>query len=367
MKTPLLDAAARLLRGSEPAVPLDALGRADAIALMTAARDRAERRRRAGRVAIASFALAAAVLLSIGVARVHRVEATKSAASVASSAPPVDTTIVHALSGTAAVLRAGKEIPILGRIDVEPGDRVIAGADGRAGVTLTTGTQLLVENAGDVALLGTTSNQVLFLAAGALRADVAKLSPGARFVVRTADAEVEVRGTSFRVERRSGCAESATLVTVFEGVVSVRAGGEEHRLIAGTRWPSQCTAEGAAGQPSPSAIATPSAKVYVPTSAASPAPSIVAQPSQLAEQNDLYAAALAARRRGDAPAAVAKFDDLLKKYPGSALAEQAMVARFKALATFDATRARAAAAAYLAKYPNGYARNEAQVLAGTTP
>ena len=79
------------------------------------------------------------------------------------------------------------------------------------------------------------------LAGGSLKADVAKLAPDERFVVETADTEVEVRGTSFRVSvvpLDATCGDGTTTrVAVYEGMVAVRRNGREEIVSKGEEWP----------------------------------------------------------------------------------------------------------------------------------
>jgi outer membrane protein assembly factor BamD (BamD/ComL family) len=84
--------------------------------------------------------------------------------------------------------------------------------------------------------------------------------------------------------------------------------------------------------------------------------------SQLAEQNDLYASAIAARERGDSAAAIALFERLVLKYPAAPLAESAWAERMKIFATTDPRRAIDAAREYLARYPVGFARADAETI-----
>lgn len=66
------------------------------------------------------------------------------------------------------------------------------------------------------------------LAAGRIDLQVTHRRAGERFVVTTADAEVEVHGTRFQVEARDG---RLRRVDVSEGVVAVRCEGEAERLL----------------------------------------------------------------------------------------------------------------------------------------
>jgi TolA-binding protein len=56
-----------------------------------------------------------------------------------------------------------------------------------------------------------------------------------------------------------------------------------------------------------------------------------ADPSTLAEQNDLFAAALSARRRGDLGEAVHWLDRLIARYPDGQLIESARAERKRLL------------------------------------
>ena len=105
-------------------------------------------------------------------------------------------------------------------------------------------------------------------------------------------------GTRFEVAvvpDPSSCAPFVrTQVVVHEGVVAVRFGGGEVRLPAGLVWP---TCPPAAAAPPPARRARPARAHAAPAAAVAAPPR--SDPSTLAAQNDLFAAALAARRRGE--------------------------------------------------------------------
>jgi len=154
---------------------------------------------------------------------------------------------------------------------------------------------------------------------------VAKVPLGGRFIVATGDAEVEVKGTRFEVAvvpDPSACAPFArTQVMVQEGVVVVRFAGGEVRLPAGSVWPA-CPPP----LPPPAHHAHNRAQLQpalAPTvdraEATAPAPDL----STLAEQNDLFAAALSARRRGDVDEAIHWLDRLIARYPKGQLIDSA--------------------------------------------
>jgi outer membrane protein assembly factor BamD (BamD/ComL family) len=84
--------------------------------------------------------------------------------------------------------------------------------------------------------------------------------------------------------------------------------------------------------------------------------------SKLAEQNDLFAQGVAARRAGDGTRAVAAFDLLLSRYPSSALAESAMAERMRVLSKASPGAGQRAAKEYLARYSQGFARHDAEAI-----
>jgi TolA-binding protein len=79
----------------------------------------------------------------------------------------------------------------------------------------------------------------------------------------------------------------------------------------------------------------------------------------LTEQNELFAAALSARKRGDTSAALGLFEKLIVRYPRSTLAENAMVERMRLLAG-NREQQRREAARYSRSYPQGFAHEEAE-------
>jgi hypothetical protein len=153
--------------------------------------------------------------------------------------------------GTAPVpLRRGMTLP--------RGTRLVAPVAGEVGVGAPHGTTLTLEGGGEMSIRETGRLQRYELRAGAVRAKVAKLAPGERFIIATADAEVEVHGTAFRVgvvPADPSCgAGTTTRVSVTEGVVSVRRGGLEARITPGGSWPEACANGAMPAGPSDPAI-----------------------------------------------------------------------------------------------------------------
>ncbi|HEX6764028.1 MAG TPA: FecR domain-containing protein [Polyangiaceae bacterium] len=284
-----------------------------------------------------------------------------------------------------------------GNSPLREGDRLVAGAGlrvselGTASLVLSTGTRLELE--GDSAVTARTldAHQRFYLSKGTLEARVAKLHTGQRFVVDTPDAEIEVRGTEFRLEvlgqaAADGCApEIRTRLFVREGVVEVRANGRIARIGAGSRFPECLDGKGEAAprtepaEPSTEAlprVETPpepasTARLAPEASAArrakpnDAAASEASNPAALVEQNDLFAEGVAARKRGDTAGALSAYGRLIGKYPNSALVENAMVERMRLFGKGSPEAARREAERYLRRYPAGFAHAEAErVLAG---
>ncbi len=367
-----------LAREPEPKLaPPSATKRAHALSLMTlevravAAR---QRRRRALLVGASGLMAAAAVIIGVLAMRGPKSSSDRSAWA-------------RALHGDVHVVHDGASASADGHALVA-NDHIVTGNDGNAAVTLSTGTRVTLDAQSDLVLVEGDATQVFSLEKGRITLEVAKLVKGERFLVRTSDAEIEVRGTSFTVAMvppDATCANgSPTRLAVQEGVVVIRVGGVETRVAAGERFPRDCGSASTAKAtltPSslvPTATMTTSTTVaesptvtnaasgaspknaLVPTTGASTAPSAV---SLLTAQNDLFAQATAARQRGDAAGAIATYERFLAKYPESALAESATVERMRLLGAQSSERGKIAALAYLGRYPQGFARAEAEKLA----
>jgi outer membrane protein assembly factor BamD (BamD/ComL family) len=84
--------------------------------------------------------------------------------------------------------------------------------------------------------------------------------------------------------------------------------------------------------------------------------------STLGYENDLYARALAARKAGDRERALATFQELERRFPGSLLREPSLVERMRLAAGAEPAEAAALAREYLTRFPQGTARGEAAAL-----
>jgi hypothetical protein len=291
--------------------------------------------------------------------------------------PPVNPVVVIGRpmgSGARLMTSSGSE-PLRSGSPLPPGGRLIADANGGAALRLSTGTEIAIEHDASLAFNDAGPTEHFVLSQGSIRAHVAKLTAGERFIVSTPDADVEVHGTVFGVavvQPEGSCgAGTRTRVTVDEGVVEVRSGGRSSFVHPGEIWPANCGPTVASGvqlgeqrrsghAPSSTAGRLASSVPDRPGSPSVAEPTLTA--SRLAEQNDLFSRGVAARREGDNARALAAFNALLDRYPGSALAESATAERMRVLAKTDRSAARRAAKEYLARYAQGFARPDAEAI-----
>jgi tetratricopeptide (TPR) repeat protein len=177
---------------------------------------------------------------------------------------------------------------------------------------------------------------------GALDLEVRPLLPDERFVVATSDAEVEVRGTIFRVEARDGLIGA---VSVREGKVEVRQRGASVLLTAGGAW--------SPGAPPLAQAAAPQVETPAPPARPAPARPAPARPTPAkATPAKDFADGVGLIERGDYAAAAEKLDAFRAANPGDARAEDAAYLGIIALQRAGRRPAAVAAAQrYLALYP----------------
>lgn len=273
--------------------------------------------------------------------------------------------------GGALFLDSTGEVPLGSEVALRVGGCITTASGGGARLELSTGTRLELDSDSMLTLQNLEALQRFTLARGVLHASVATLGPGQRFVVDTPDTQVEVRGTAFRLQvmpTPEGCGDGTrTRLEVQEGVVEVREGNRWARIEAGEHWPLSCVrdARAADSAPSQSAALPEEPKVVDPlpraTSAPRPKPGRPAVRA-IAAQNDLFEQAMRAGQRGDTSAALRAYATLLHRYPKSPLVENALVERIRLLSSHDVVRARREAERYLERFPNGFARAEAERL-----
>src|SRR5262245_2946167 len=176
-----------------------------AIEAIAAAMTASKRRRRARWVMIGTAAAAAAMMVTWGARRwwVHPTQTpvanSPSSSQTSTSEHQPGSYVGIAISGSPVASRSGEPIVLGQGASLRDGDRIVADRSGRAALTLSTGTQLFVEGGARLGIVSQGEHQVFSLEEGTVSASVAKLASNERFVVRTQDAEVEVRGTKFQV------------------------------------------------------------------------------------------------------------------------------------------------------------------------
>lgn len=365
-----------------------ATARTQAVAAMERALRSRRRQLKLRRVAITcagAAALAAAVVgLTVLVSRTeparladtHRGTPTKLAVTrgaadsreAASNQARVEVVATDAVEGTTVVGGNAHGGGLDGTV-LPVGSRIVTPARGSARLALSTGTHLTVGPRSELAVVRDGAVEAFRLEQGELRAEVAKLHIGERFLVNTPDTEIEVRGTIFEVRVTApsdACEGLRTQLIVTEGVVTVRHDGELVRVTAGERWPNDCGRTHVAGHrvdPAPTNERRPALALGQETNptAAIQAP-FAAQPvagSRLAAMNDAYARAVTLRQHEDLAAAIAAFTAFTSEYQDGPLAESARVELLRLLVRTDRSRARATAAQYLQDFPTGFAREEA--------
>ena len=204
--------------------------------------------------------------------------------------------------------------------------------------------------------------EIVTLESGAIDLSVRHLSAGERFFVKTGDAEVEVRGTVFRVEAADNRLQS---VAVVEGTVEVRFRGRAVLLTADERWdrpadappnaPSTVPVEAPAAAPGRAPLVAATAK----RGSASPRPVASARPPA----EDGFIEGMGMMERGDYGAASRRLEAFSKGNTSDDRAEDAAFLVILALQRAGRSgEAVAAARGYLGTYPAGYRRAEAQAI-----
>jgi len=355
-------AAAKLLRRYLPGAAAASADEARGIATIERALWARTRQRRL--LTIGVSLLAAAVVLIVGTQLRKWRQPSASSGAIAIN-------VTSAVQG-AALARNEGEAPLTANSSIVSGQRIETPADGGASLELSTGTSMTLAGRTSFRVDSQGATQRFTLQRGELVAHVAKLLASQRFIVNTPDAEVEVRGTRFRlriIEQGDSCgAGTRTRLEVSEGVVEVRAGSQVLVSVkAGEVWPTGCPGVVDVPQsPAPAQSATRTAAPAAKRDTRSAARAAVSEAeaeraSGLTAQNDLFAEGVSRGRQGDTSGALRAYQELMARFPSSALAENAMVERMRLLAqTADGANE---ARRYLARYPHGFAVREAKKLA----
>jgi hypothetical protein len=277
-------------------------------------------------------------------------------AAVATVAP--ESWQARSVVGDVVVRSRGAERLVTAGDVLEAGDALEAKAGGSVTLGLSSGDVKLSEGRIEV-VSTTTAERRLRVPLGAVEVDLPrKLPHGQALIMETPDAQVRVVGTAFRVDvNLDPSGKPATEVAVRRGTVWVSQRGERRATLgAGSKWRS-------APEPAtePVAVAVPKTEPRAETFASRAAAQKAEAQGTLAEENRLYESALAARNAGDDRRAAEAFSQLLSRYPRSVLREQSLAERFRALdRAGQVSAAVASARRYLAAYPDGFARADAE-------
>ena len=374
-QTRYAETAARLLKRfrdeGQPGLPSDRAG-------LVAAVDHALRQRSRRRVLVRrGFAVGAAavVVLAVGLIGARRV-----LIATAPSGRPGSASLTVLSADAGGVTKTG--LSLHPGMAITAGLRLTAPAIAEVQIGTANGTSLSLERSSDLTVSEAGETQRFSLNAGGLRAHVSRLVAGQRFIIDTVDAEVEVHGTTFRVAvvaADPGCGGGTrTRVSVSEGVVTVRSANAESRVGASAEWPAGCVAaptethrqaktnrhseisKAEIAQATPARPMVSDDGTHVDE--APPRSTTAAAGSLLATQNDLFADGVRAKRENRPRDAAAAFTRLIDSFPHGPLLESATVQRMKALVAVDPAAARRAASDYLAHFPNGFARADAELL-----
>jgi ferric-dicitrate binding protein FerR (iron transport regulator) len=195
---------------------------------------RAERGKRR-RWARPLLAFAAAAVLVVGAKTWSQRGAT---VEVATPVRAANVVVAEMVRGAVFVEENGQRVALRATTPLPRGSTVVA-MDGEALLLLPSGSKVDVEHATIVSVLEDGEGELLSVERGAVTSTVTKRGPGQRFVIRTPDAEVEVRGTVFRVSRLDDArCGMQTRVHVDEGRVVVRAPQNGTTLERGGEWTS---------------------------------------------------------------------------------------------------------------------------------
>lgn len=199
------------------------------------------------------------------------------------------------------------------------------------------------------------SVEVVNLETGTIRLSVRPLRVEERFLVRTLDAEVEVRGTVFEVEADAGRIQR---VSVVEGKVDVVHGGRRTLVEAGSTWraPVVPASEAALADVRPSNAGRPAAhSSAVRSSNGHEAP---------AEIGRVLIEGVGLMERGDNEGAAAALISFAEASPEDPRAEDAAFLAILALQRAGRhAEAVEAARRFIARYPEGFRRHEAEAIA----
>jgi hypothetical protein len=271
-----------------------------------------------------------------------------------------------ALAAAVALAAAAALILMLHRRSPEDSNAVARAPSASAVGSQRTITTVVPESEARFTRTAADGTEIVRLSDGAVSLSVRHLNVGERFLVKTGDAEVEVRGTLFRVEAEN---DRIRNVSVVEGKVEVRFRGAAFILTADERWdrpvdapptslptaPVQASAEPPVTAPLVSSTAKRGPFAQRPAASAKPA---------VDDGSAAFVEGMGMIERGDYGAAAKHLDAFSKSNPNDDRAEDAAFLVILALQRAGrSAEAVAAARRYLGTYPAGYRRAQAQAIA----
>lgn len=326
------------------------------------------------RYRLLAWVAAAAALLAVGTAGVYELQRAPVAPVAAVAVSAGDARMVL---GSVAVKRGAESGSLRPGEVLLGGEIVSTAAASGVEIGIASGRADLAASSELEILRPTASERRLRLGVGRVDVDLPrKLEAGKHLVIETPNADVLVVGTAFTVDVGRDGAEPATHVSVRRGTVWIMQGGKQRAVLrAGDEWKSEAVESRSAPVAAP---ALPAAAADEPrrgiaaetarkgAGRASVAARVV-DSGTLAEENRLFQAGLTARNAGNFAGAADTFSTLLSRYPRSNLREQALAGEFRALDRAGrASAAVIAARRYLASYPSGFARVDAERVANGT-
>jgi hypothetical protein len=315
-----------------------------------------------GGLSIAAAAALAIVVRIEGRERRHQ-ESAATRASVAVAAPGAELAVE---AGSVIAARNGKPIAIAtdAHFRVAEGDSVQVAADGAALLTLPRGVRMHL-SAATVARLDRAgeSEQRLLLDLGNTFVSVPKPGGPQTVEIVTPNARVVVHGTEFTVTvaRVEPSHSFVTTVSVTRGSVLVVDSFGQRLVPAGSSWSSAPPAVPPI-ETRPADSSEEQARTWTESSRrARRASEGSAAVGGLGEQNRLFQEALDLRIAGDDAASVRRLDEFLRRFPRSALEQEARFARLRGLSRLGRkSDAAAEARQYLSENPDTATRDEAR-------
>jgi len=313
------------------------------------------------------WAAAAAAVLVAGLAGAFTLRSQPAAVAKATAGE------TRSVLGQVSVRRAGVATPLHTGDMLVGGEVVATGARSGVEIGIASGHADL-GGLSELEIVSPTANERrLRLGTGSVDVDLPrKLEAGKHLVIETPDAEVLVVGTAFTVEVGNEAGVRATHVSVRRGTVWIMQGGKQRAVLsAGDDWRSPIATASTTAGAEPKAESAPAPATHAASvgqrSSVAVRATTGARPvdsGTLAEENRIFQAALAARNAGDSAGAADTFASLLARYPRSVLREQALAGEFRALDRAGrSSAATVAARRYLASYPAGFARADAERVA----